>query len=235
MVYYKLPDAFITVCESGGRQIREKGVTNPVKIVFNGIDFGSYSWIPKSHARQKLGFGEQEYIMGIIGRIEFNQKQQNLFLQVIQNKLSKTNRIKIMIVGSGPDEFALKQIVRDGGMSEFVTILPWRDKLVDVYSAIDMLVIPSRYEGLPVVMLEAMLCKLPIAATNVDGMAEILPREWLFDLNDENEVWNTLMRISRSDNEKLLIANYEMVKNRFSIENFQKSFYNEMNSICSQV
>ena len=98
-----------------------------------------------------------------------------------------------------------------------------------------MLVIPSRYEGLPVVMLEAMLCKLPIAATNVDGMAEILPREWLFDLNDENEVWNTLMRISRSDNEKLLIANYEMVKNRFSIENFQKSFYNEMNSICSQV
>jgi len=63
-----------------------------------------------------------------------------------------------------------------------------------------MLLIPSKFEGVPLTMLEAMARELPVIASNVDGMAEILPQSWLFPYGDCAALVDTLRRVRNSDN-----------------------------------
>jgi len=231
--YYSLPSAFITISKSVQQELIGRGALQSIKVVHNGIDIDSYEFVEKADARKKLGLEENEYIIGLVGRIEFNQKQQDLFIKVMAKRKHELQNTKILMVGNGPDEVVLDSLIKNFGMQDYVEILPWHENLSDVYSAIDLIAIPSKFEGLPIVMLEAMLYKLPVIASNVDGMAEILPREWLFDCRNEEEIWETFKRVSNGDNDKCLNSHYELVKKYYSIENFRKSFYDELSSICS--
>src|SRR5207245_11386771 len=82
--------------------------------------------------------------------------------------------------------------------------LSWCPSRGQFYAGIDMLLIPSRFEGVPLVMLEAMSCGLRIVASDIDGMAENLPKSWLFPYEDSKAMINTLIRV-RVDNVSVLL------------------------------
>ncbi len=69
----------------------------------------------------------------------------------------------------GPDMVAL---LRDAGLGERLRLLGYRDDVPDLMAAADIFVLPSRFEGLPMSVIEAMLTGLPVVATNVRGPAE---------------------------------------------------------------
>ena len=181
---YTVPDGFITISTVLGEMLRSKGVTAPIKVVYNGIATDQFHPIERSAARDTLKLPQDPVIIGIAGRLERKQKQQQLLLDAIADPSPRLATARAAFCGDGQDREFLQQRAAGLGIADRTHFLEWRDNLATFYSALDLLAIPSRYEGVPLVMLESLCCGTPVIAGNRDGMKEMLPREWLFEPGD---------------------------------------------------
>ena len=103
-------------------------------------------------------------------------------------------------------------------ISHLAEFLPWQEDLSALYSAVNLIVIPSRFEGVPVVMLEAMYCRLPIVASDCDAMGELLPPQWLFPVEDKQGLAAALLRAPNQDVGATLDRNRRLVLERFTLD-----------------
>ncbi len=232
--YYRLPDAFITLSGNMAEELRARGVTQPVEVVYNGIDTAAYPFRERKKSRAKFLLEADEYALAIVGRIQFKQKGHDFLVRALAHSLPRLGKLRLMIVGSGPDESRLREIIEDCNIDSIVTFVPWSDDLSDVYSAIDMLVIPSRFEGMPIVMLEAMYYGVPIVASAVDGMKEVLPRQWLFEYGNFLSFAEAVCRVQQSDNSELILANKNRIDTDFSQQRFGVDFLKSLLKILSR-
>jgi glycosyltransferase involved in cell wall biosynthesis len=221
---YQLPDKFITISESVKLALRQRGVRAEIAVVHNGIAFDGSGVEDRAKNRATYGFSEDEFVVAVVGRIVFRQKAQDLLVSAVARYNELLRGVRFCVVGDGPDEQKLRALIRERNLGQRISILPWTRDLAPVYSATDMLVIPSRFEGVPLVMLEAMWYRVPIVASNVDGMAEVLPVEWLFECGDVESLAKTISRVRYADNTRLLAANKKKVSEEFSISQFQNRF-----------
>lgn len=223
--FYSLPDRFITVSHSMKDLLIARGVTSKISVVYNGIDIKKYKAQGRRGSRQRYSIDDEDYAVALIGRIQFKQKAHDFLIDTISKHRSRLRNIKLLIVGNGPDKDVLRSIIESKNLNSLVSLIPWSDDLSYIYSAIDMLVIPSHFEGVPLVMLEAMYYGLPIVASNVDGMAEILPKEWLFQPGDSNSMIETLIRVKNGNNTDIIQRNKSRIVTEFNIDNFGHKFY----------
>ena len=218
--FYRLPDKIITISESAQRMLRERGATPNVVVVPNAVEVPPIDTLDRQTVRQAHGLANEDYVVATIGRIHFRDKGQDFALTAIARFRDRLGGCKFIFVGEGPDQDALKRMIANLHLSERVRIIPWTPNPAEIYAAIDMLMIPSRHEGVPLVMLEAMAYGLPIVATNVDGMADLLPPDWLFPFGDCRELVDTLARVSKSTNPTLLESHRNKIKMEFTNQKF---------------
>ncbi len=142
-----------------------------VTTIHNGIDTAAYRPRPelRESARGKWGLPQRAFIVGGIGRLT-HQKNFALFLDVA----AQIPDAHFVIGGTGEDEAALRTQVARLGLGERVKFLGYVGDMPSLWPALDCLLLTSRYEGLPITILEAMACGVPIVASNLDGMREIL-------------------------------------------------------------
>ena len=197
-------------------QIRKRGAEQPIEIVENAIDLDKLQIIDKTKSRSKLGFTKANYIAALCGRIEFKQKGHDVLLKALTRHIDVFSDWTILVVGTGPDQDCLEKMVIDYGLSHIVQIIPWQANMSEVYSAIDMLIMPSLYEGVPVVMLEAMYYRLPIIGSDIDAMRELLPSEWLFPIKNEKLLCEKMLQIRMQNSISQQEKNYNMVTERFT-------------------
>jgi glycosyltransferase involved in cell wall biosynthesis len=110
-----------------------------------------------------------------------------------------------------------------------VHLLPWTDEPARVLAAADALILPSRYEGVPLVMLEALACGRPVCATDRDGMRDWLPAEWRFHYRDSGSA-SRAMDALRRDGKEQLATLQQRVRSSHSIEDFQRDFVSALAS-----
>jgi glycosyltransferase involved in cell wall biosynthesis len=149
---------------------------------------------PRDAARARLGIGRRGFVAGLAGRIAFKDKGQDLLARALRGVPIGARDFSLVIAGGGPDEPRLRRLLSavPGGVP--TTWIGWRDDLADFFAAIDVLVIPSRREGVPLVMVEAVLRGVPVVASAVDGMAAWLPPGWLFRVGDPHGMLDALGR-----------------------------------------
>ena len=96
-------------------------------------------------------------------------------LSIVPQLVEKDPTIKVLLAGSG-DFKRIRAFMRSSGIEESVQLLGWVDpeQLTILYHQSHLFVLPSYYEGLPMVMLEAMACGLPIVSTRVGGIPELI-------------------------------------------------------------
>jgi glycosyltransferase involved in cell wall biosynthesis len=221
---YTMPDKFITISESVKRMLLERGAKAEISVIPNGIELNHCNG-NRTKMRRAYGFSEGEYIAGVVGRIAFRQKAQDFLINAIASYKEQLEDVRFCVIGDGPDEQKLRGMIRDAKLDDRVRMLPWNSDLSSFYSALDLLIIPSRFEGVPLVMLEAMWHEVPVVASNVDGMAEVLPSEWLFQCENPESLVSVLLRVRSADNSRLLAANKKTVSEQFSMSRFQNSFH----------
>jgi len=190
---FRTPSAFITITDEMGAMLRQRGATCPIRIVYNGVDTTRYQPRPKDAARAALGLPDGRRLIGTVGRLEFRQKQQHLLVDAVKSSPTLAAACHLVFAGDGPDAGNLRDRVKEAGLEANVTILPWSDT-AGLYPALDALVIPSRYEGLPLVMLEALACGTAVLGSNRDGMKDVLPEAWRFQPDSVNALAATLDR-----------------------------------------
>lgn len=135
------------------------------------------------------------YKIFLIGRISFRQKGHDLLVKALQliQKSDIDQDIEVHFVGDGPDFVNLKELCKN--LPEFIRPVyhGWISECWTVANVADLVIIPSRYEGVPLVMLEAIGLGIPVLATNRDGMSDYLSRENLFEL-DPKEIYYLIIK-----------------------------------------
>jgi glycosyltransferase involved in cell wall biosynthesis len=170
----------IVMSDAMKREIISAGVSSKKVITLhNAVLLEDYP-IRRSSSKIRTEFHikDDEKVVAIIGRLS-PEKRHDLFLQMASQVVKKNPKVKFLIVGDGPLIVSLKKFVEELNLTNHVIFTGHRTDIIDMYSAIDILVISSDTEGLPNVLLEAFACCKPVVATRVGGIPEIL-------INDQN-------------------------------------------------
>lgn len=224
--YYKLPDGFITLNNFNKKLIEQRGINKPIYIVPNGIDFDKYIIYNKLDAKNKLGLDNIQINVVLIGRIQFWHKGHDILINMVKKYINQLKNYKFIIVGTGEDEDKMKGFIKEYQIENKFLFLGYQKDLSLIYSAIDRVVIPSRFEsgaGTPMVLLEALYYQLPIVMTNLPDMDLYLEEDSLFEKGNIDELFKKLILIKNKniDTER----KNEMV-NMHSLAKFQKNFFN---------
>jgi glycosyltransferase involved in cell wall biosynthesis len=129
----------------------------------------------------------------------------------------------LIITGDGPDRGRLEALIHLLGLQRQITLLPWQEDSTLVYSALDLLIIPSRFEGVPLVMLEALACGTPVIGSARDGMKDLLPVSWTFETENGGALTEAAVYVSTQWKNDLP-ALQARVRNEYTIEKFQQNF-----------
>lgn len=149
-----------SVAETYGREGQE--------VVVNGHDIPKA--FPRAEARTALGLPPAGLILGQIGRLS-HQKNQSFSLDLLQ----QLPEAVLVLVGIGPDETALRSQIEAGGLAERVRIIPAiaHGRVGLFYSAVDLVLFPSRYEGLSLAAIEAIHAGVPSLCTDIPSFREM--------------------------------------------------------------
>ena len=220
---FKKPDGWITISDSMKILLEERGATSPIEVVHNGIDMSRFTPHDKAAARSALGLPKNKTIFGTIGRVEFNQKQQDFLVRTFSNAWKNNPLMHLVIAGDGPDRGRLEALVGRLSLKEQITLLPWQADSALFYSALDLLVIPSRFEGVPLVMLEAIACGIPVIGSARDGMKDLLPVAWTFEPENDMALTDVAEYVSRNWKNDLPKLQAK-VWGECTVEKFQQNF-----------
>lgn len=220
---YKIPDFFLTICQTTVDQLTHDYSINHERIFLNyyGLDIKKLSE-PKLFDRN---LSHTIKHVGIVGRVEFNQKQHDFFMQELQKYHDQITPVIIHVIGDGPDLEDLKQLVEELGLTGIVQFEGWVDDLTKWYQQLDLIVLPSRFEGVPIVMLEAMYWGVPVVASNTDGMKEMLPAKWLYSVGNGKEMFEKIDFVIQNCQDELLKKNHQYVVDCLNIESFKVGFF----------
>ena len=148
--------------------------SNKLHAVRNGVDLVRFNPLPPGEARRQIGLSGGPVILSV-GNLVAN-KGHDLVIDAVALLAQGRADVQLIIVGSGRERTALEEHARQRGVAERVTFagtVP-NSELFRWYSAADVLVLASSREGWPNVLLEAMACGTPVAATRVGGIPEVI-------------------------------------------------------------
>ena len=111
--------------------------------------------------------------LACVGRLEPSAKGQDILFEVLREEKWKSRRLTVSLYGSGPNSATLK-VLKDQYGLQAVTFAGFTPNIEEVWRTHHALVQPSRFEGLPITVVEAMLCGRPVIVTNVAGNAELV-------------------------------------------------------------
>jgi glycosyltransferase involved in cell wall biosynthesis len=166
-----LHDALICVSEGVARTHRAAGVPGDlIRVVRNGI-----SPVPptrsRAEVRRMFDIAEDAPLAVTVGRLT-EQKGYDTLLAAVPSIRAAVPDARFVWVGAGPLEDRLRAGIEDANLGGVIRLVPASDDVPALLAASDLVISPSRFEGLPLVALEAMAVGRPIVATRVVGLDE---------------------------------------------------------------
>jgi glycosyltransferase involved in cell wall biosynthesis len=164
--------AVIAVSPSEARTFRDSGVVpgDRVRIVPNGID--PRPWIGVAPiARAELGFRDDQPLAAVVGLLNV-AKGQDLALEMLAEP--GLDRLQIAFAGHGEMRSELEATAKRLRVDERVRFLGFRTDVPALLAAADFTLVPSRWEGMPYIVLESMAAARPVVATSVDGARDLV-------------------------------------------------------------
>lgn len=175
-------------------------------------------------------------ILGFIGRLD-EQKGIVPFIKELEKFKDKFNDSVILLVGSGSQEEEVKKIIKELKLEELFILTGFQEKVNIFYPIIDIFFLPSLYEGLPMVLLEAMAFKKAIVSMNVGSIREVINKDTgiLIDKENYNKFINELIKIKDNKNLASLLGNnaFSYINENFNIEIYIKNIMKVYDSVLS--
>lgn len=144
-----------------------------VEIIRNGVNIDMFSNQDGKSKRSEFGIPEDALVIGTVGRLA-EAKGQRYILEALAVLKDKFPLIRLLIAGDGPLRKELEAYAETLGIKQNVLFLGMRRDIPALLSVMDIFVLPSRWEGLPNALLEAMAGSRPIIATDIPSFREII-------------------------------------------------------------
>jgi glycosyltransferase involved in cell wall biosynthesis len=177
---FRLCDVQTAVSEAAQQHHAEKiGVSkDKMPVIYNGIvPPKQLSEKGIKNLREEWGFEKCSKVIGSVGRLDW-QKGYDTFLKIIPELSKKIPQEKtwgIIILGEGPQRGILQKIIDEVKCTNIKIILPgYRKDAADCISALDLFIMPSRYEGFGLTLVEAMAHGVPCICSNADSLPNLI-------------------------------------------------------------
>lgn len=182
------------VSDSVAQCLLDSGVAaKKIRTIANGIDVG-----PFERARPLPVFEfDGNKVVGMVARLDL-QKGFEYLLRATRELCAAFPALKVVIVGEGPDRQAIESMVQRFGLQSNVILAGQHSHMPEIYAAMDVFVLPSLNEGLPMTILEAMAASRPVIATRVGAIPKIIKdgeAGLLVDPGDVDGLRNALERL----------------------------------------
>lgn len=173
-------------------------------------------------------FNNKHFTIGSIGRLS-PEKGLDHLVNAVANLIDNGRDVSLVIIGAGGEREKLEKLAITKGIIEKVFFLGYLDRASRYFSYFDVFVMSSLTEGMPITLLEAMQAGVPIIATRVGGIPEVLENGrcgLLVNPGDERALSNTITRLYDSPDlrYRLCAAAKERVKNVFSSRNMESGY-----------
>lgn len=144
-----------------------------VDVIYNAAELADVDEHARSKVRGEIGVPPDAPVIGTLGRYE-RQKGLQYFLQAAARVRETFPDAHFLVVGEGPLEARLRAQAEQLGIADAVVFTGWRRDVPEVLRAIDVFCLASLWETFGIALAEAMLARLPIVATRVDGIPEVV-------------------------------------------------------------
>ena len=195
----------------------EKSMDN-CKILYNAIDLDNFHYDTELRKKTRATYGwTDKFVIGHIGRYQYQKNHE--FLIEIFNELHKIDDSAILIlIGYGDLKDYIFEKIDRYGLVEYVVDLGSREDISQFYNAMDCFVLPSFYEGLPVVGIESQATGVPcVVSTEVTKETKITDVIEFIDLDEGAEVW--ARRILEWKNYKRKCVDDQITASGYNIKN----------------
>lgn len=166
------------------------GNNDKFRVIENGIDIDSILSF-KERTRKELGFKEDDILLCQIARLNIVKNHETSFKALKE----LPQKYKLILLGEGERKDKLLRLVGQLGISDRVYFLGYRDDVYGVLKAMDISLLTSQYEGLPISCLESMLL-VPFIGSRVPGIKEVVAGYGeLFELNNHLELKDLILKV----------------------------------------
>lgn len=198
-VYRKYTDAFVGISNGMIEYLKSNGVSSKLHLIENGVE--------------KIEASSHQKAIGFIGRLA----EEKGILKFIESNLDLLRKHKMVIAGDGPDFNKIKKVVEKNNLQ--VKMLGRVSDKSEFYEKTSVLALPSRTEVLPLVILEAYSCGLPVVAFDIDSMRDLVNQEngELINFGDYKKMGETAEKLA-FDGEKYKKKNIEKFEMNYSAD-----------------
>lgn len=225
----KYTDKYICVSKGVANHLMKQGIDkSKVTTIYNGIDIEKYNLPKEIH---------DIFTVGMVARFSKQKDQMTLIKAVEYLIKEKKEQLNLLLMGVGKTRKKHEEYIKNHQLENNIKIIEGR--FVDLITKIDTFVLATHYEGLPLVLCEAMAAKTPVIATDVPGVNEIVldnDTGLLVKENDYIDLANSILKLKydKSLLQKLKEKEYAFVVKDFSSSIMYINYKNIINSILNK-
>ncbi len=224
-------DRIVTVSDSLRVSLIRSGIReDKIRLIYNAIEpTDAGPAMEATELKKRHGISADQRVVGVIGRLS-PEKGQLVFLKAMKKAIRGCPKLIALLIGEGQDQAMLKDYCTENGLSEHVVFPGYQENIHDYYQIIDLLVLPSLSEGLPNTVLEAMSFGIPVLATSVGGVPEVIGNEngVLVRPNDSEALSDAMIELLGDDTRRMNIGSKgkSSLHPRFSAEHRAQQIIN---------
>ncbi|TCS80835.1 glycosyltransferase [Pectinatus cerevisiiphilus] len=210
---------YICVSQGVATNLAKQGINkDKIEVIYNGIDIDKFN-LPK--------IPHKIFTVGMVARFS-KQKDQLTLIKAIEYLLKEKNiPIKLILMGAGKTKEKCISYVRERQLANNISFT--EGKFADLIGHLDIFILSTHYEGLALVLCEAMAAKTPVIASNVNGTDAVIDDKYnglLFTEGNYQELSDCILNVknNKSFSDQLVSNGYSVVNNNFSLAKMLKLY-----------
>ncbi|MBD3412867.1 MAG: glycosyltransferase [Candidatus Aminicenantes bacterium] len=176
--YQREVDLIIAISKAVKKVLVSGGLDKKrIRVVPSGIDYTPFENIAsKDYLHRELGFSKDDFLVGIVAHLA-DHKGHKYLIEAAGILKKKAPHIKLVIVGKGPLRMELDEQAKETNVDDIIFFLGFREDVPQILASLDLFVLSSYLEGLGTSIMDAMASHLPVVATEVGGIPELVTHE----------------------------------------------------------
>lgn len=198
-----------------------------IVVIPYGVNLAEFNSKKNKKIKSQLDINPEDLVIGVVARLH-PVKGHKYLIRALPAIKERFPNIKCLIVGDGDYRSVLEKECLEYKVSDIVKFLGFRDDVSDILNMLDVFVLPSVSEGLPNVILEAMASSVPVVATNVGGIPEVVKHNKtgkLIQSKDPEQLSKAIIEVLEGEKVSTYIQNaHNLIRKKYSLEHQIKQF-----------
>jgi len=205
--------------------IKHFPISREIQVIPNFIDFERFNKKPREHFKKAIAPNAEKII---VHTSNFRKVKRVGDVIRVFHKVQQTIPSRLLLIGDGPERSNIEKVCRELQVCEKVTFLGKQEAIEEILSVCDLFILPSEAESFGLSALEAMACEVPVIASNVGGLPEVVIHNktgFLSDVGDINTMSEYAIELLQDENKLNTFRKNSLLQaHQFDLKNILKKY-----------